>query len=252
MEPRERIIVPLDVDDVKKATALVQDLAPYVGCFKIGLEFIDSMLVSLITPSISGRLQAIIKLDEILQLFKLLQGKIFWDEKFDDIPNTIAGASRQIVKLGVRFFSVHASAGRESVRAAVINRGTAKVLGVTVLTSIDPDECHSIFGELPNEKVLRFARMLVGVGADGIVCSPQELMFLREYSDLVALIRITPGIQSDLAAAGDQKRIMTPAEAIRAGADHLVIGRLITSPPPEIGTSVDAAKRIIEEVTNVY
>jgi orotidine-5'-phosphate decarboxylase len=251
MESREKIIVALDVDDIRKATTLVEKLAPHVGCFKVGLEILTSIFAYLVTPPFAPTgLESKIHLYDVRQLFKLLEGKIFWDGKFDDIPNTIAGASRQVAKIGVRFFNVHASAGRESVRAAVINRGSAKVLGVTLLTSIDEAECISIFGDPPGKKVLQFAQILTEVGADGIICSPQELELLGQQLELDSLLKVTPGVRPEWAVAADQKRVMTPAEAVRAGADFLVIGRPITNPPPEIGTPVDAAKIIAEEVAN--
>ncbi|MEK9135034.1 MAG: orotidine-5'-phosphate decarboxylase [Patescibacteria group bacterium] len=246
MEPKDRIILPLDVDSVQKATNLVELLAPYVGPFKVGLEFINTMLASLILPK--DREEAESNLWAIRRLFDLLSGKIFWDGKFDDIPNTVAGASIPVAKMGVRMFNVHASAGRESVVKAVANKGNALVLGVTVLTSIDSKECVFIFGQEPGTKVLRFALMLADVKADGIICSPHELSLIRTLPDLDSLLTITPGVRPEWAAVGDQKRVMTPGEAIRAGADYLVIGRPITQPPSEIGGPVKAAKRIAAEI----
>lgn len=246
MEAKNRIILPLDVDSVAKAMKLVQQLAPHVGLFKLGLEFINTMLASLIVPV---RSDAERNLAEIRQLFQLLEGMIFWDGKFDDIPNTVGGASVPVVKMGVKMFNVHASAGRKSVEQAVAKKGTSLVLGVTVLTSIDEAECFSIFGDKPGPKVLQFARTLAEVGADGVICSPQELELLGRQPELVKLLKVTPGVRPIWAAVGDQKRVMTPGEAIKAGADYLVIGRPITQPPPEIGGPVEAAEKIAEEIS---
>jgi len=248
MEPGERIIVALDVDNPKEAINLVKELGPLVGAFKIGLQLINGMFASLI--AIRDLTEAIRALGEIRILFNLLNGKIFWDGKFNDIPNTIAGASKEIAKMKIKMFDVHASAGRETIAEAVANKGDSLVFGVTVLTSIGEQECVSIFGTNPSDKVLQFAEMLLEEGADGIICSPQELIILREGRIPADLIRVTPGIRPEWAQRNDQKRIMTPAEAIKYGADYLVIGRPITQPPPEIGFPRKAVELIAEEIVN--
>lgn len=248
MEARERIILPLDVSIVRQAIGLVQQLSQWVGPFKIGLELINTIIASLVDPKIRDE-DALLNLQNVRNLFELLDGRVFWDGKFDDIPNTVGGASVPIAKMGVKMFNVHASAGRESVIKAVANKGSSLVLGVTVLTSIGEAECVSIFGDKPGPKVSQFAKMLAEVGADGIICSPQELEILgRQPEELGKLLKATSGVRSLWAATGDQKRVMTPGEAIKAGADYLVIGRPITQPPPEIGGPVEAAKKIAEEI----
>ena len=249
MDPKDRIIVALDVDSLGKATALAEELASQVGEFKFGLEFIHSVLNSLIVPQ-SAR-EASANLRTIRALFQLLDGKIFWDGKFDDIPNTVGGATKALGRMNVKMFNVHASAGRKSVEAAVAQKGNSLVLGVTVLTSLDVAECLSVFGDLPGPKVMQFAHMLAEVGANGIICSPQELELLGKHRSLDGLLRIIPGVRPAWATVGDQKRVMTPGEAIKAGATALVIGRPITTPPPEMGTPADAAKKIAEEIASV-
>lgn len=245
---KDRIILPLDIDNPEAAITMVQAMLPFVGYFKIGLEFINSMITSIVTPK--NEEEAIKNLKIIRRLFESLEGKIFWDGKFDDIPNTVGGASKQIAKIGVKMFNVHASAGRESVIKAVANKGNSLVFGVTVLTSIKPEECVSIFGAEPGQKVLQFARMLAEIGADGIICSPQELEFLSKQPELDKLQKITPGVRPLWAAKDDQKRVMTPGEAIKAGADYLVIGRPITMPPAEVGNPPDAAEKIADEINS--
>jgi len=242
MKAKDRIIVALDVDTLEKALKLVKELKDYMGCFKIGLQFITAMLRSIIIPT-TGREVTLIQM-----LFNELDGNIMWDGKFDDIPNTVGGASQEVVKIGVKMFNLHASAGSEAIAKAVENKGDVLVLGVTVLTSIDEDECVSIFGAKPEKKVVQFAEMLNQQGADGIICSPQELELLGKYHRFDGLLKVIPGIRPKWAQTGDQKRVMTPYEAIKAGADYLVIGRPITQPPEEIGSSVDAAKKIAEEI----
>ena len=231
MEAKEKIIVALDVYDFEKAENLVKDLAPYVGCFKIGLELISSV----------GGPQAV-------RFVHGLEGEVFYDGKFKDIPNTIGRASRAVSALGVKMFNVHASAGIEAMRAAVDNKGNSLVLAVTVLTSLEENNAHLIFGAPTKAKVLQFARDAKIAGCDGIICSPRELEFIGNYPELKGLLKVVPGIRPKWSVAGDQKRITTPSDAIKAGADYLVIGRPITNPPKEVGTPVDAVKRIIEEI----
>lgn len=231
MNIKDRIIVALDVDSLDEATPLVEILTPHVGCFKIGLELMTS----------AGTPQAIEKIHA-------LGGSVFLDGKFDDIPNTVARASKAVSSLGIKMFDVHASAGIEALEAAAANKGTSTLLAVTVLTAIDDRQAELIYGAPSKTKVLQFAQDAKQAGCDGIVCSPQELEFLRARPDLAELIRITPGIRPIWAETGDQKRIMTPGEAIRAGATALVIGRPITNPPAGIGSPVDAVRRIAEEI----
>jgi orotidine-5'-phosphate decarboxylase len=237
-----RIILALDVPDVAKAHELVMNLSPYVGNFKIGLEFITAMLANLITAD--GDAAAHFALKKMRDLFQRLDGNIFWDGKFKDIPNTIAGATKALEKLHVKMFNVHASAGAEAMKAAAANKGDALALAVTVLTSIDDKASGLIYGAPARAKVLQFAHFAQDNGFDGIVCSPQELYPLGETGAFNDFIKVTPGIRSADAPPDDQKRTMTPTEAVVAGADFLVIGRPITG----AADPVAAAKKIAEEI----
>jgi len=246
IKPKDRIILPLDVSEIDKAISLVTTLRDHVGLFKIGLNLIYSTLANLILLSNE---EAIDYLAKVRALASMIDGgRVFLDVKLCDIPNTVKGASKAISNFGVRFFNVHASSGSNAVKEAVVNRGSSLVLGVTVLTSIDTVECHSIFGNSPNDQVLRFAHMLKRAGAHGVICSPQEIRVIRELPDFNDFTIVTPGVRPNWASVGDQKRIMTPAEAVKAGADYLVIGRPIIDPPPEIGGPVEAAKLIVNEI----
>jgi len=231
---KDRIIVALDTPSLEATIPFVRQLSPYVACFKIGLELMTS----------AGAPVAVRQIHE-------LGGSLFFDGKFNDIPNTIAGASRAVAALKVKMFDVHASSGVQGMRAAVQNKGKSQVIAVTVLTSFEEDSCRHIFGAGSQEKVLQFARDAKEAGVDGIVCSPQELKWLGEDPSLNGLIRITPGIRPVWAGKGDQKRVLTPKEAIALGATHLVIGRPITEPPPEVGSPVDAVRKIWEEIEEV-
>ena len=231
MEAKDKIIVALDVDSLEKAKPLVESLAPHVGCFKVGLE----LLTAAGAP-------------KVVDFVHSLGGEVFYDGKFDDIPNTVGSAAKAVAGLKVRMFNVHASAGVEAMMAAVANKGQSLVLAVTVLTSLEENNAHLIFGGPSKAKVLQLARDAKISGCDGVICSPQELELLGKQKEISGLLKITPGIRGEWSEKDDQKRTMTPAEAIGAGATALVIGRPITKPPTEVGTPVEAVKRISDEI----
>lgn len=253
MEPKDRIIVALDVKLPDEAKALVDQLTPYVGGFKVGLEFTTSTYASLVTQR-NDEASAHALLGSLRQLYAAIGEQLFYDGKFADIPNTVAGAAAGLRPLAPKFFNIHASAGEAAIKAAAANKGSSLLLGVTVLTSIDDDECQSIFSDTPDMIVFRFTEQLIAAGADGIICSPKELQHLKGSPYRVPLqgydrlLKVTPGVRPTWAAVGDQKRVMTPGEAVRNGATHLVIGRPITKPPADIGSPAEAAKRIAEEI----
>lgn len=231
MEPKERIIVALDVDNLAKVTPVVEALAPHVGFFKVGLELLMAVGAT-----------------QVVQHIHRLGGHLFIDGKFNDIPNTVGGAARVVSGLGVKMFNVHASAGMDALRAAAENKGSSMLLGVTVLTSLDDAATQSVFGATPAEKTKQFAREALEAGCNGIVCSAQELEWLNNDESLKALKKVTPGIRPAWAEANDQKRTMTPGEAIKAGATYLVLGRPILNPPRGIGSPLDAIAKIVEEI----
>lgn len=244
---KDRIIVALDVDSPDKAIGLVKQLKEEVGLFKIGLEFINSMIASVVIPQEEQK--AVMSLRAIRELFSLLEKKIFWDGKLNDIPNTVGRCSLPLARMGVAMFNVHASGGIEMMMQAVKNKGQSLVLAVTVLTSFSEDNAHLTYGAPSKAKVIEFARWAKLAGVDGLICSAQELEVLGQQKELKGFRKVTPAIRPKWAVKGDQKRVMTPAEAIRAGADDLVIGRPITEPPEEIGSPVNAARKIADEIS---
>lgn len=249
MEPKDRIIVALDVPGPTEALKIVKALAPHVGLFKIGLQFINSTFATLVTPA--DLESAVGNLIALRNFFEAVTGKLFWDGKLHDISNTILGAVPPLAAMKVRMFNIHVSSGEKAMLEAVENKGNSLVIGVTVLTSLDDRKCFSFYGDGPKAKGLQFTKMAFDCGLDGVVCSPQEVAFIRKEGGCASeLLLVTPGVRPEWAAVGDQKRVMTPKEAIRAGADYLVIGRPITNPPPEIGTPVQAAQKIAEEIRN--
>ena len=231
---KDKIIVDLDdVDNLKDVERLVKELAPYVGYFKVGLP----LLTSVGAP-------------EVVTLIHGLGGRVFLDGKFNDIPSTVEKASAAAIKLNVEMFNVHASAGIDAMTMAMQTKkkkgSQAIILAITVLSSLDKKNTYHIFGASPEEKVIQLALDAEIAGIDGIICSPQELVFLRKQEKLRGMIIVTPGIRPEWYPTNDQKRTMTPEEAVLAGADFLVIGRPITQ--PLTGTPVDAVELILEEI----
>ncbi len=215
---RNPIIAALDVPTAEEALRLAHDVAPAVGAFKIGKELFVA----------AG--------PDIVRRVRDTGASVFLDLKFHDIPNTVAKAVASAVRLDVQMLTIHASGGSEMMRAAGESaQKTAKqaglnaplVLGVTVLTSHDANTLAEIGCEPnPAKQVERLARLAVLSGLGGLVCSPLEIASLREF--LPAHVQlVTPGIRTGAEKADDQKRTLTPAEAMAAGASWLVIGRPI-------------------------
>ena len=230
----DRIIIALDVQTKEDGIALVSRLKD-ARTFKVGLELFTAE-----GPALFRKLKA-------------LRKDIFLDLKLHDIPNTVAGAVRSAFKHGVRMMTIHTSGGREMmVQAAEAAKAAAEagqgprplLLGVTVLTSLKGNDLEAVgMGPDVASQVLRLAGLAKAAGLDGVVCSPQEIEVLRrEYGG--DLVIVTPGIRPVWAAAQDQKRIMTPAEAVAKGADYLVIGRPITG----AASPNEAFLRIVEEL----
>ena len=209
------VIVALDFPDRLSALGLADQLSPELCRLKIGKE-----LFTRAGPDLVEQLQQ--------------RGfEIFLDLKFHDIPNTVAGAVRAAADLGVWMVNVHASGGRrmmEAARAALANYEQAPLLiGVTVLTSMSNDDLVELgYRETAGQRVLRLAQLTEECGLDGVVCSAQEAGELRRaHGDGFTLV--TPGIRLAGDSAGDQRRVVTPAEAMQLGSDYLVIGRSITA-----------------------
>jgi orotidine-5'-phosphate decarboxylase len=218
---KERIIVALDTDSPESALAAARSLSGEVGMFKVGMELFPR----------GG--------PELVRRIREAGCDVFLDLKFHDIPNTVAGAVRSAAALGVRFATVHASGGEAMLAAAAeAARGTGTtILAVTVLTSLDDGDLASVgFALGAAEAVLRLADLAARAGVGGIVCSAKEVAAVRvRVGKEVALV--TPGVRMAGEDAGDQKRVVTPAEAVRLGADFLVVGRPITRAPDPRGAA---------------
>ena len=215
MNARERLIVALDVPAADDALRLVDRLAGRVGLFKIG-----SQLFTAAGP-------------EIVRAVVARNQKVFLDLKYHDIPNTVGAAVREAAELGVSMLTVHACGGGKMLRAAVEAAQATNpyplVLAVTVLTSLDEADLSmlGIRGGVVDQ-VLRVAALALSNGCQGVVASAQEASVLREEFGRDFVI-VTPGVRPAGSGADDQARIVTPAEAIAAGASYIVVGRPITA-----------------------
>lgn len=207
MNRGSKIILALDVDNHKKALYFIRKLYPGIKTFKVGLQLF----------TVNG--------PAIIKAIHKKSGEVFLDLKFHDIPNTVANAVRQAVRLKVKMLTLHISGGDEMIKAAVAAADEESrvlrvrrplLIGVTVLTSQSAD---------PND-VLKLAKSGINLGLDGVVCSVKEAALLRKKIKNKFVI-ITPGIRPDKSGGDDQKRTATAKEAIQAGSDYLVVGRPI-------------------------
>jgi len=218
-----RICAALDVPDLAAAERLASRLAGHVGLFKIGLE--------LFVAHGGAAVEAIRKFGS----------PIFLDLKLHDIPQTVERAARGVAALGVEYVTVHASGGAEMIRAARRALPRTRLLAVTVLTSLGTQDLEGI--GLARDAVSRLARLAIAAGADGVVCSPQEVAALRVELGPAPLL-VVPGIRPTGAASGDQRRTGTPAEAVRAGASILVVGRPLRDAADPAGAADAIAREI--------
>lgn len=220
------IIVALDVASAQEARQLVSQLGDAVGFYKVGMELYAAAGIAFVDELLAGG------------------HRVFLDLKFYDIPETVKRATAQVAQRGVQLLTVHGS--NAVMRAAVEGRGdhALKLLGVTVLTSFDQSDLADLGYACPvSDLVALRVQKAREAGIDGIVCSPLEAAMVREALGPQALV-VTPGVRSAGAGKGDQKRVATPAEAIRSGASHLVIGRQISRAPDPRAE----AFRILEEI----
>jgi orotidine-5'-phosphate decarboxylase len=230
----DKLIIALDVETAAEARELFASMRDYAGMFKIG-----SQLFTAAGP-------------EIVREIVSQGGRVFLDLKFHDIPNTVASAAREAVRLGVSIFNVHAFGGREMMRrAADAASETAEreglqrpsVIAVTVLTSFD----NATLGDIgvsftPEAQASLLARLASACGLDGVVASAHEIKQVRAVVKREGFLVVTPGVRQRAVANDDQKRVMSPAEAVRAGADYVVMGRAIIN-----ATDPAAAAREIHE-----
>jgi orotidine-5'-phosphate decarboxylase len=234
--PKDKIIFALDVDHFTEAQRWVKLLKDHVGIFKVGKQLFTH----------TG--------PKVVDMIRQKGQKVFLDLKFHDIPNTVAKAGEEATKLNVTMFNLHALGGFEMMRKTVeASRATAKSLGipkplilaVTILTSMNEETLKEVGVQGPiSEEVGRLASLSLKAGVDGVVASPQEIGIIRQRCGEKFLI-VTPGIRLPSDKRDDQKRTMSPKEAIASGANYLVIGR----PIKEAKDPLEAVQRIIEDIS---
>jgi orotidine-5'-phosphate decarboxylase len=232
---KEKLIVALDLDSAARALELFEQLRNIVGMFKIG-----SQLFTAGGPDFVRKIVA-------------RGGRVFLDLKFHDIPNTVAGAAIEATRLGVSIFNVHAAGGVEMMqRAAEAVRNTSqsegvpapKLIAVTVLTSQDEASLRQIgFNEVPASLVTKLAGLAKQSGLDGVVASPEEIKIIRQTVATPGFLIVTPGIRAS-GTADDQRRVMTAGDAVRAGAEYLVVGRPIISAADPVKAAADMISEI--------
>jgi orotidine-5'-phosphate decarboxylase len=235
-DPKEKIIFALDVEHFTEARQWVNTLKDHVGFFKVGKQLFTH----------AG--------PKVVDMIRQKNQKVFLDLKFHDIPNTVSKAGEEATKLEVAMFNLHALGGFEMMKKTVdASRAVAKTLGipkplilaVTILTSMDEETMREVGIQGPvQDEVGRLALLATKAGVDGVVASPQEISIIRQRCGEKFLI-VTPGVRSPTDKKDDQKRTLSPKEAIQAGANYLVIGR----PIKEAQDPLEAVQRIIEDIS---
>ena len=236
LSAKDRLIIALDVETPGEARERFAALRGYAGMFKIGSQLFTAAGPSIVREIISAG------------------ARIFLDLKFHDLPNTVALAGLEAARLGVSIFNVHAAGGSEMMRrvAAEVHEASARegfqcpsIIAVTVLTSADAGtlaETGVSYGV--EQQVERLARLAASCGMDGVVASPHEVSLVRASVERRDFLVVTPGVRPGSVSHADQKRVMTPFEAVRAGADYLVVGRAILQATDPAG----AAEEVIREM----
>ena len=237
-EAKDRLIVALDVDNESRALELHQSLRDSVGMFKIGMQLFTAAGPDLVRKIVSRG------------------SRVFLDLKYHDIPNTVAMAAVEATRLGVSMFNVHASGGREMMQRAAdavadvaAREGLAKpiVIGVTLLTSADAETLQQLgVSDTPSDVVRRLAALAKSSGLDGVVASAQELKIIRDEVSDEKFVIVCPGIRGARDAMHDQRRSMSGGDAIRNGADYVVVGR----PVLNAADPVQAARALQDEIRN--
>ena len=233
---KDKLILALDVESADRALDLFVQLRDTVGIFKIGFRLFTAAGPTIVRAMVEKG------------------GRIFLDLKFHDIPNTVAAAGVEATRLGVSIFNVHASGGVEMMkRTAEAVAETAererlmkpKVIAVTLLTSLNQASMEQLgINDKPPTVVARLTRLAADCGLDGVVASPQEIGIIRETVANRDFLIVIPGIRSSADETQDQRRTLNAAEAIRAGADYLVVGRPILNAKDPPG----AARKIVEDI----
>jgi orotidine-5'-phosphate decarboxylase len=227
-DPRERLIVALDVSSIAAARGIVAAVGDAVSVYKVGMQLFTA--------------EGPRAVSEVAGMGK----QVFLDLKYHDIPNTVAAAVREAAKSGASMLTVHGAGGNAMLKAAVeATQGSSlQLLAVTVLTSMDDHDLHEIGIEQDlGDQVVRIASLALNAGCGGVVSSAREVKMLREKLGS-GFLAVTPGVRPPGAQHGDQARVVTPAQAMAAGASHIVVGRPVTG----AADPARAAREILEQM----
>lgn len=232
MKPEERIWVALDYSTSPEAQPILDELDQKVKIWKVGKKLAKGNWAGTISyvHGNTGR-------------------GVFADAKIKNTVDEVASEMHEITRAKPDYISVFADGGIEMMKAALKYRRQARVLGVTVLTSMTPYDTLHLYHTDPINAAVRAAQLAVRAGLDAVICSPQDIEAIKTNEETSGLFVVTPGIRPMWAPLNDQVRVLTPRQAINAGADALIIGRPIINPPPQFGTPVEAFDAIVQEVS---
>lgn len=240
VEPQDHIIFAMNTSDFIRVKCLASMLSGRVGYIKFGPEMNSAILASLLCPSDGAAFENLMK---IRSIFKEAKGRILWDGRLVGIANSIGPTVKTLSDMGVSMLSVQAAQGLKSLNAAIVNKGRSLLFAATPRSSIDHEERRKIDDSALNHQVAR----LKDLGIDGVICSSHETAGIRAH--LPDILIATRDVRPEWIHVKNRNKVITPGEAIAAGADFVIIGKPISSPPPEIGDPMRAADMIITEIT---
>ncbi|NTW22837.1 hypothetical protein HGA34_04855 [Candidatus Falkowbacteria bacterium] len=241
-EPKDRIIFALNTSDFVRAQCLVSLLSSHVGYFKFGPELASAMLASLLCSSDSA---AADNMRKVRAIFNEAKDRIFWDGRLAGIASTIGSTTKTLSDMGVCMLSVQAKQGMRSISAASENKGKSLLFAATPRSSVDHEECRANCLVTSKQEV-RLIEMIRDKGVDGIICSSHETAAIRAC--LPEACVATRDVRPLWVPVSNRSKVITPHQAIMAGADAVIIGKPISQPPVSVGDPTRAADRIIEEI----
>jgi len=239
---KDRIIFALNTSDFVRAHCLITLLSNHVGYFKFGPELTCAMLASMFCPSDAVAIDNMVK---IRAIFNEAKGRIFWDGRLVGIAGTIGPTLKILSDLGVCMLSVQAEQGKKSITAAIDNKGKSMLFAATPRSSVDHEECYRV-RSMTSKQSTRLMQIAELSGIDGVICSSHETANIRLH--VPESIIATRDVRPNWVSVKNRKKVITPGEAILAGADAVIIGKPISQPPNFIGDPTRAAEQIVLEI----
>lgn len=242
-EPKDRVIFALNTSDFVRAECLVKLLSSHVGYFKFGPELTCAMLASMFCSSDAAAIDNLMK---IRSIFAEAKGRIFWDGRLAGIAGTVGPTTRTLSDLGVSMLSVQGEQGVRSIVAATENKGRSLLFAATPRSSVDHEDCRQPKSLALSKQVMRLMQTVADKGIDGVICSSHETADIRLHAP--GLLIATRDVRPGFIPVKNRSKVITPSEAIAAGADAVIIGKPISQPPSDVGGPVRAAEQIVEEI----